>query len=179
MARAHAVNGTRTRQGIRARSSPCGAPVAGGSVRFWMASTDVPATVATMAKARPAMGCAMAAKVVTRTGPTMKTTSSTADSKAKAVCRSPLSFTTYIQRARMDDPIGGSPVPAAAAKRCGHGVGRPASTATIIATRPTPNTAAAAGSTRLCPSRSISLPIRMPVEALPTRNDAATAPAAP
>ena len=57
----------------------------------------------------------------------------------------------------MDDPIGGNPVPATAANSCGHGVGQPASTAAIIATIPTANTAAATGSTRLWPSRSISL----------------------
>jgi hypothetical protein len=86
----------------------------------------------------------------------MKTVSSTTASKAKAVCRPCLSGTRYDQRARTHEPICGIAAPATAAHTCGHGGRTSASTVAIIATSPTANTATETGSTRLCPSRSIS-----------------------
>ena len=64
--------------------------------------------VAASAKTSPASGWTVVASVVTRAGPTMKTTSSTTDSNAKAVRRSPLSSTRCDQRDRTDEPIWGS-----------------------------------------------------------------------
>ena len=68
MAKAHAINGTRTRHGIAARRRRARPRVAGGSVRFWATSADVPTTAAITAKTRPARGCTMVAKIVTSAG---------------------------------------------------------------------------------------------------------------
>ena len=46
--------------------------------------------------------------------------------------------------------------PAAAANRCGTGVGQPASTETVISARPTANSEIDHGSTLRCPFRSTS-----------------------
>ena len=146
---------------------------------FWLTSSAVPAMVAATAEPRPACGCTVVASVVTRAGPTMKTTSSTTDSNAKAVRRSPLSSTRCDQRDRTDDPIWGRPAPATAAKRCGHGAARPASTEAIIPTSPSEKSPAAAGSTRLWPNLSMSRAWRIANDAFATRNAADTVPAAP
>ena len=148
-------------------------------MRFWPTRTAVPTTVATTAVTSPASGCTVVARVVTSAGPTMKTTSSITDSKAKAVCSRLRSSMRWDQRARMDEPICGSPAPATAANRCGQGAPRPDSTATIIPTSPRVNIPAATGSTRLWPSRSISRAWRMAKEALATRKAADTVPAWP
>ena len=146
---------------------------------FWLTRSAVPAMVAASAEASPASGWTVVASVVTRAGPTMKTTSSTTDSNAKAVRRSPLSSTRCDQRERTDEPIWGSPAPATAANRCGHGAGRPASTEAIIPTSPREKRPAASGSTRLCPNRSMSRAWRTANEAFATRKAADTVPAVP
>ena len=121
MVKAQAINGARMRHGIGPPDDAVVAPVALGSVDFWLTSTVVPATVAMMAQESPARGWTIVARATTRAGPTMNTVSSTTASKANAVCRSRLSSTRCDHRARIEDPICGSAAPATAALRWGQG----------------------------------------------------------
>ena len=82
-ARATTASGATTRHGMRGRSATvveraCG----GGWVARWAARNSVPPTPVATATVRPATGCQVVASTVTRIGPSMKTASSTTDSRA-------------------------------------------------------------------------------------------------
>ena len=146
-------------------------------MRRWLTSTAVPRTVATIAQVRPASGWTVVASTVTSAGPRMNTVSSTTASKAKAVCRPALSGTRCDQRARTHEPICGIAAPDSAAHRCGQGARTSSSTVVISPVMPTAKTATATGSTRRCPSRSISRAWSTENSALAMRYDAETVPA--
>ena len=63
MVKALAISGASTCHGIGARACPWRRREAGGSVRFWLTRSAVPARVAATAEASPASGCTVVASV--------------------------------------------------------------------------------------------------------------------
>ena len=83
---------------------------------------------------KPTGGLINVARKVTSGGPTTKTTSSTTDSKANAVCR-PSASSAFAHRARTRAPTFGPNPPVSPARTNHDQVGAPSTTA---ATKPTP-----------------------------------------
>ena len=106
-----------SRHGIGSRAPDSSRRPAGGSVRRWAANARVPIRPLTAAVVRPATGCQDVARIVTSTGPTTKTTSSSTASSAKAVCTSAGRSSRCAHRVRTLAPTWGSDAPARAAKR--------------------------------------------------------------
>ena len=83
----------------------------GGSVPRWAASTKAPTRPTTPPAASPSAGWIAVARKVASTGPTMKTTSSSTASQAKAVFSSGVPRSRWLQRARTAAPAEEKPRP--------------------------------------------------------------------
>ena len=116
---------------------------------------------------------------VTRTGPTMKTNSSTTDSMASAVGRRRLPRSRWVQRTRIIEETGGMQAPEIPAARNTVHRGQSSFTAARKATPETTKISSTGSSTRRWPRLSASRPITGPASAVVTAPAAATAPPKP
>src|SRR4051794_32336762 len=148
--------GTIPARGIAARRTPRTRGDGGGDVDCWVAKNRVPPVPVTMAAASPATGSHPVASTVTRIGPVMNTTSSTAASSAYAVSISCRWSSTCDQRLRTHEPTWGNAPPARVTDTNAIQSGPPAWMTTTNVARPTPKTTAATVSTRGWPSWSTS-----------------------
>ncbi len=119
------------------------------------------------------------ARKVTRTGPTMNTTSSSTASRAKAVCSRGDSFSRRLHRARTQEPAEENPIPTPSAATRLTGNGQPSSTLVTSNARLPLLIIAAITSTRAWPTRSIACPHSGATTAAVRVLTAATRPARP
>ena len=124
----------------------------------WAARASDPMSPQTAPVARPSAGWIEVARNVASTGPTMKTTSSTTASQAKAVLSRVVPRSRCVHRARTQAPAEEkpSPTPAAAARVLASG--QSCSTLVINTTRLALLIKVAVTSTRAWPIRSIRRP---------------------
>ena len=106
----------------------------GGSVLRWAASSSAPTSPTTPPAASPRAGWTEVARNVASTGPTMKTTSSSTASQAKAVFSSGVPRSRWLQRARTPAPAEEkpSPTPTAVSRVTANG----ASSSTLVISAP-------------------------------------------
>jgi len=92
-------------------------PPGGGSVRPCAANSRLPTAASVKAVTTPLVAWPVVDRNVTRTGPMMKTNSSTTDSIASAVGSRELPRSRWVQRTRIIDDTGGMQAPDTPAAR--------------------------------------------------------------
>jgi hypothetical protein len=154
------TNRTR-RPGIRIAEGPerLSRPPGGGSVWAWAANSRLPTVARVNAVTTPLVAWPVVDRKVTRTGPTMKTNSSTTGSIASAVgsCRLPRS--RWVQRTRIIEETGGMQAPETPADRKTVHNGQPCLIAARNASPETTKISSTGSSTRRWPRLSASRPM--------------------
>ena len=107
------TNSTRS-PGVRMAEGPlrCSCGIGGGSVLVCAANSRLPTAASVKAVTTPLVAWPVVDRKVTRTGPTMKTNSSTTDSIASAVGSRRLPRSRWVQRTRIIEETGGMQAPA-------------------------------------------------------------------
>src|SRR5574340_360450 len=157
---------------------PAGISRTGGSVPRSAASASVPATSNTAPSSGPASGKTATHSPTDSPGPTTKHSSSTTDSKAKAVRSFGDPRYSSVHRARTIAPMVGM-TPAGTAQTKKVQAGAPSRTHSSIAAVAAALVPDASGSTRRCPYRSTARETIGVITAFESANTAASAPPSP